>query len=132
MILMLRGLPASGKSTWAKERVKEGNWIRVNKDDIRAMLGVDFSRKTEALVVSIERKIVENALLSGFDVILDNTNLNPVHEEYYKLQGYTVDFKNFIVPVEECIRRDALRANPVGKGVILKMYKKWSKTYPWL
>lgn len=32
-LLMLKGLPASGKSTYAKELSDKG-WIRVNKDDI--------------------------------------------------------------------------------------------------
>ena len=33
------GLPASGKSTWAKDQVrKKENWVRVNRDDFRKML----------------------------------------------------------------------------------------------
>ena len=38
-LLLLKGLPASGKTTFAKELVRsDGNWIRVNKDDLRNML----------------------------------------------------------------------------------------------
>lgn len=36
-LLVLKGLPASGKSTYAKELVNKG-WKRVNKDDLRAMI----------------------------------------------------------------------------------------------
>src|SRR5207245_9019847 len=36
-LLLLKGLPASGKSTYAKELVLKG-WKRVNKDDLRAMI----------------------------------------------------------------------------------------------
>ena len=40
-LLMLKGLPASGKSTYAKELVKEQGFVRANKDDLRAMLQQD-------------------------------------------------------------------------------------------
>jgi len=36
---ILIGLPGSGKSTYAKNKVaNSNNWIRVNRDDFRAML----------------------------------------------------------------------------------------------
>lgn len=39
-VIILYGPPASGKSTWAKEFIKEKTqWIRVNRDDIRLMCG---------------------------------------------------------------------------------------------
>ena len=39
-VILTVGLPASGKSTWAKEQVSQnpGQYKRVNKDDLRAML----------------------------------------------------------------------------------------------
>ena len=38
-LLLLKGLPASGKTTFAKELVrKDGNWVRVNKDDLWSVL----------------------------------------------------------------------------------------------
>lgn len=39
---MLKGLPASGKSTYAKELVLKspGKYKRINKDDLRAMVDV--------------------------------------------------------------------------------------------
>lgn len=40
-IIICRGIPASGKSTWAKQWVLEDpeHRIRINQDDIRNMLG---------------------------------------------------------------------------------------------
>lgn len=40
-LIICRGLPASGKTTWAKEWVMKdpGNRVRINLDDIRSMLG---------------------------------------------------------------------------------------------
>ena len=39
-VLFLRGLPASGKTTYSRKLMSEhpGIWIRVNKDDLRAMM----------------------------------------------------------------------------------------------
>ena len=39
-LLVLQGIPASGKSTYARELVKNsGAWVRVNRDDLRNMRG---------------------------------------------------------------------------------------------
>lgn len=40
-LLVLQGIPASGKSTWAKEFIKgkEDQWIIVNRDSIRESTG---------------------------------------------------------------------------------------------
>ena len=38
-LIMTKGLPASGKSTWAKQYLDDNPGTkRVNKDDLRAML----------------------------------------------------------------------------------------------
>lgn len=50
---MCKGLPASGKSTWAKEFVaKNPNFIRLNKDDFRAMMG-GYSKDKEMVVLKM-------------------------------------------------------------------------------
>jgi len=51
-VLILKGLPASGKSTYAKELVAKGNWKRINKDDLRAMLDCSkWSKANEKFVL---------------------------------------------------------------------------------
>lgn len=39
-VIILKGLPGSGKSTWAKEQLEKypGRYKRICKDDLRAML----------------------------------------------------------------------------------------------
>ena len=63
-LFMMRGLPASGKSTAAKKLVdKYGNCTRVNKDDLRSMLDNGrYSRSNEQFVLKVRDFIIENAL----------------------------------------------------------------------
>ena len=133
---MLKGLPASGKSTYAKELVaKDHNWVRVNKDDLRAMMnGGVFSGKLEKQIVRTERKLAEDALKIGKSVVIDDTNFNPDHEEYFRqlAKMYMEEFevKFFDTPLEVCIERDNKRPNGVGEAVIRRMYNQYLKPQP--
>lgn len=132
-VLMLKGLPASGKSTYAKDLAsKNHNWVRVNKDDLRAMMNNgEFSGKLEKQVIRTEREIAENTLKLGKNVVIDDTNFNPIHEEYFRQLAKThkaeFEIKFFDTPLEDCIERDNKRANGVGETVIRKMYNQYLK-----
>ncbi len=131
-ILILSGLPASGKSTWAKALVKESKdrWKIVNKDYLRLMLS-DGQRtnKTENFVIHVRDEIIREALSQGYNVIVDDTNFNPQHEKRIKLiaeeNGANVEVKFFDTPVEECTKRDLARSNSVGAEVIQRMYNQY-------
>ncbi|NQY58524.1 AAA family ATPase [Cognatishimia sp.] len=134
-LYFLKGLPASGKSTWAKNKIDScgTNQIkRVNKDDLREMLDNGrHSKGNEKLVIDLRNHIVTTALLSGKHVIVDDTNLNPVHEECIKkiieevntLENKNIKFElvEFNTPIDECIKRDNNREKSVGEQVIRRM-----------
>lgn len=131
-IIMLKGLPGSGKTTWAKEWVKNNpGWIRVNKDDIRAMFSTSFSKDIEALVLEAHNNIIYRNIIGGLNIVVDNTGFAPKHERFLKdLCGASeyptsLAIKTFDTPLEECIVRDAARANPVGAKVIKKMWREY-------
>lgn len=128
-IIMLKGLPASGKSTWAKEKINENsNYIRINKDDIRESITGKWTPKKEKNVISIRNSLIKTGISLGKNVIIDDTNLNPKHEQSLKTlaQELGVEFEindSFLkVPVEECVERDIKRDKSVGYKVIYKMY----------
>lgn len=128
-IIMLKGLPASGKSTWAKEKINENsNYIRINKDDIRESITGKWTPKKEKNVISIRNSLIKAGISLGKNVIIDDTNLNPKHEQSLKTlaQELGVEFEvndSFLkVPVEECVERDIKRDKSVGYKVIYKMY----------
>jgi predicted ABC-type ATPase len=64
-LYMTKGLPGSGKTTWAKEMVSKskGSVKRVNKDDLRAMLDAgEWSKENEKFVLKVRDFIIEKAL----------------------------------------------------------------------
>lgn len=133
-ILMLKGLPASGKTTYAKELANRGGWKRINKDDLRAMLdNGKWSKGNEKFVLKMRNTIVRAALENAnYNVVVDDTNFAPIHEERLKAiaDEFKVPFevKLFDVSPTECIRRDLARPNSVGKKVIMDMYYKYIYT----
>ena len=135
-LLLLRGLPASGKTTFAKELVRnDGNWVRVNKDDLRNMLnGGKRSGAREKKIIACERMLAGLLLDKGKNVVIDDTNFNPTHEQYFKelakSHGADFEIKEFDTPLEECIKRDNGRPNGVGETVIRKMYNQYLKPAP--
>lgn len=76
-LIVCQGIPASGKSTWAKAWVLEDpiHRVRINMDDIRNMLGKYWVPERESLVLDIQEQAIIEALKQGYDIIIDNTNL---------------------------------------------------------
>jgi predicted kinase len=125
-------LPGCGKSTEALKMLEEhpDRYRRVNKDSIRTMLiGPRVAFYAEAMVESIQNHCMEIALAKGFDVICDNTNLK---EKYYldacavakRVGDVQIIERYFDVPLEECLKRNAGRPNPVPEDVIRGMWEK--------
>jgi predicted kinase len=128
-IILTKGLPGSGKSTWARAFMAEhpNAYKRVNKDELRDMLDCGaWSRDAEIFILAARDLLVVEALKQGKHVIVDDTNFAPKHEarmrEIAKQYGATVEVKMFDTPVEECIAQDLKRTRPVGEAVIRKMY----------
>lgn len=78
-LIIMRGLPASGKSTEAEKIAKEDeNCVRLNKDLLRKMLHFDkYTGKNEAMTSAAEMCLARMFLEGNKNVIIDDTNLNP-------------------------------------------------------
>jgi predicted kinase len=136
-VLILVGLPASGKSTFANELLlkEPGQWVRSNKDLLREMAHASYwSKGNEKFIVQLRDRIILMALESGKHVIIDDTNfgkhIDHIRELVKGLAEVEVNDSFLQVSVEECIRRDAQRSKPVGKGVIVEMYRKYVEVVP--
>jgi predicted kinase len=137
-VTILKGLPASGKSTWSRKMLDEhpGMYKRINKDDLRTMLDNAYhSKGNEAFVLKTRDWLIIEALKEGKHVIVDDTNLDPRHEvrirelvsEYAReaQRQIKVEMKEFDATVEECIDRDAKRPAPVGEKVIRGIHTRY-------
>ena len=135
-ILILRGLPASGKSTFARKLLNENPnaWKRLNKDELRAMLDDSIhSPANEQFVNRVRDMLLMEALKAKKNVIIDDTNLTekPIEQIREIAQRYTqqsgiqvhIEIKEMTTPLEECLERDAVREKKVGSEVIMRMYR---------
>lgn len=141
-VTILRGLQASGKSTWARKQLKKPNYTRINKDDLRAMLHSSgesddkgYRKNAENLILEVRDSIMIKALRRGRNVIIDDTNFAKKHEdrirEVCEAQGeidarkYPVKVRSFPIELSEAIKRDINRPNPVGEKVIRNTYNQF-------
>lgn len=125
-LIMLIGIPGSGKSTVAKRLSDEGHTI-LSSDEIRAELygGEGFPKdevereRLQSAVYGEIRKSTKTHLEEGRSVVIDATNLN--RKKRIKLLSFFVQipcYKKailFVTSPEVCKRRNSLR--PEGKRV---------------
>ena len=144
-VRVLRGIPGSGKTTWALQYIAskpQGTVVRINNDEIVSMAyGNSSSRQTDIsnLLVKVRAALLETFLAAPAidEILIDNTNL--VISTVASLQkiahrfnaDFIVDDQFRFIDVDECIRRDSSRECPVGENVIRKMYRQSIKLEPW-
>ncbi|MEU7846511.1 AAA family ATPase [Micromonospora parva] len=131
-LIATRGLPASGKTTFA--RTLQPSVARVNRDDLRRMLHGErlFTQWAEAQVTAVQQAQVEALLRARADVCVDDTNLRSRtlrgwadlaarHGAQFEVHDFTD------VPLDECLRRDAARpaADQVGADAIRRLHERY-------
>jgi predicted kinase len=142
-LVITRGLPASGKSTWARAWVQDGpRRARVNRDDLRQNLfgvahGLEFA--AEQAVTAAQRSSVEALLRSGWDVVVDDTHLRTKYARAWAdlaaTAGTRFEVRDFTdVPLDVCLQRDADRIaagrRGVGADVIRDMHQRFLAAGP--
>ncbi len=79
-VIILQGIQGSGKSTWALDYVTKEptKRVRINRDSIRKMFGKYWVlRKRKNYVMKLKIKLLLMQWLEVFDIVIDDTNLNP-------------------------------------------------------
>ena len=137
-LIICRGIPASGKTFWAKQWVLEDpeHRVRINQDDIRLMLGKYWVPSREELVQHIQKEALIEALERGYDIVVDNTNLNKKVLDFYRALvidhgNYAIEFKDFFdTSLSVCIERDKNRDVQVSEKIIRNFYNNYKDIYP--
>jgi predicted kinase len=131
-LLITRGLPAAGKTTFARRL--QPYVVRVNRDDLRILLHGRrlFTPWAEGQVTAVQRSMVESLLRARAAVIVDDTNLRPrTVRDWARMAarfGASFEVHDFTdVPLEECLRRDAARPaeERVGEAAIRSMHERF-------
>ena len=127
-IVICIGVPASGKSTWSKEFIRNNpNWVRVNRDDYRLMLkdAQMCDPKIESMISELVTFAIRKSLAKRLNVIVDATNLRVKYiNEFVDEFKHEADisFRIFDISLDKAIDRDKNRSAKVGEEVIKKMY----------
>lgn len=150
---VMTGLPGSGKTTLARQLIEQagGRTRRISLDDLRAMADPDrgdgqpiWSAAHEETTLAMQAACVREAVLGGYDALVDNTHLTPRSVQSLKATvgrlAWFVVHDLTHVPVEECIARDAKRPHPIGEDIIRFLARQhaearaagWQLTEEWL
>jgi len=111
-LFVLVGLPGSGKTTFAKNNLKDA--FRVCYDDLVAMLTGEWDVTKSALYHAVEWQLVHTILSRNQNVVVDRTNLDPRTRGRFLNAAYLADTSEpvhkvsiiFDTPVEVCLERN--------------------------
>ena len=133
-LILLVGIPGSGKTTYAKKYIEETlNTVHLSSDAIRKELYGDESiQGNPADVFSLMQKRAVEALNNGNNVLYDATNITrkdrasiiSICPKFAKIECHII-----WAPIEMCIERDTNRERTVGKEVIDRMLKRFQAPY---
>lgn len=129
-ILVLQGVPASGKSTFARSLVlKDKSYVIVSRDAIREARGDYWIPEHEDYISDIEEFEIRSAIKHNLNPIIDATNLNPKTIAKWKNLAEelnaNIEFKMFEIDFATALERDSKRERSVGKKVLERFFRNY-------
>jgi predicted kinase len=138
-IVITRGLPGSGKSTWADNTIKTlWNFVKVERDEMRQLHFKQFgklSKEQEEQVTRTQEALVRTYIAAGVNVIISDTHLpDRSVKRWQKIAlelGTVVHVEDFRhVSLDQVLANNAARnryAKIVPENVIRDMHNRFIK-----
>jgi len=134
-LIILVGLPASGKSTFAfklKENLElkfQNKVIIIDPDKIRNKIFPNsFDFKNEPLIREKNIQSIRKHLIKDYIVISDDLNYYSSMRHDLKLIADSLNLKFYIIhistPLRLCVKRNEERGKPIPNEVIINIYNK--------
>jgi bifunctional polynucleotide phosphatase/kinase len=112
-VVLVCGLPGSGKSHFCRSRFQSSGRLRVNRKEIRRLLYE---------MLAFGKKIIEHLLQNRQKVLIDNTSVSASSRKSYVAiaQGMrkSIGLVFLDVPARRCLEQNRLREDPVPEMVI--------------
>lgn len=129
-LIIMVGLPASGKSTYLKRMYK--GYTVISTDSIRKEVhGQEECQDKAQQIFNLAYYRIEKALSNNENVVFDATNLRARNRKYlckrFRLFTNDIVAEYINTPVNECIARDKQRSRTVGAEVIQRMAQTMSE-----
>lgn len=126
-LIMMVGLPASGKSTLAKKLASTYSAKILSSDEIREELFNDINHQSSnSKVFEVMNTRAKHLLNQGENIVYDATNINRkrrVHLIKHELKADENIVYYINTPLSKCLYNDSQRERSVGYEVIDKMYR---------
>lgn len=134
IFIMIVGLPASGKSTYAKELSEKYNANIHSSDVIREELSGDVNNQNiNSKVFQTLHSRIKEDLRNGKNCIYDATNINYKRRMAFLQELNKIPCKKICIlmatPYKECLKRNTERDRKVPEEVIEKMYRHFDVPY---
>jgi predicted kinase len=132
-LILLVGIPASGKSTLAKKLIQKG-FICINADAIRAELyGDELKQGDPQEVFSVFFDRLEALMKEEKDIVVDNTNLKIQHRKQILDRGQKFGYEDIQlwvldVPLDVCLKRNAARERKVEEDILANMFMSFNRS----
>ena len=135
-IILLQGLPASGKTRFANKICKRfKRYSKIERDELREFFFKKrrfLSKRQERFISFIQVYILRYFLYKKCTPIIADNNLDPKIIDWWKVLSIKYNFKIKRIflntDYKECVLRDSQRNNATGWIEIIKRYIKYIKS----
>jgi predicted kinase len=138
-MFIYRGLPLSGKTTDAEAKRRAFGGVLAGRIHLHRMLfGAGLlTHEQRKMLANVQRNVIRESLRAGENVYVDDRNLHDhLVRDLVKIaeaegaEWVIRDFTN--VPLDRCLKRNALRDRKIPEHVIRDMHKRFiaGKEYP--